>query len=165
MDELHYLGEARRDRGEYDEAERLLEEAVAVAHSVGSESQLSNSIHPETALARYIEGMEFDLRTKDRRGQIYYLAGIASALAQSGDAMGAARVWGSAEAQERELGFRMLLNERRRYERWMSAAQEHLGETFETAREAGARLTLDEAVSEVLREVPAIPTGSPKSAP
>ncbi len=170
MNELHFIGEALRDRGEYDEAHRLLEEAVALAHTLGSERQLVNTTHslgdlaldrgdPETALARYAESLEFALNVRDRRGQIYCVAGSASALVQLGEERDAARLWGGAEGQERELGFRMLVSERRRYERWMSIAHDRLHEAFDAARGAGARLTLEEAVAEALRRAPARTAG------
>jgi hypothetical protein len=66
----------------------------------------------------------------------------------AGDETAAARLWGIAEDQERQLGFRMLLNERRRYERVMSRARERLGAAGEAGQRAGAGLTFEQAVAE-----------------
>ncbi len=176
MNELHFIGEALRDRGEYDEAERLLEEAVALARDRGSERQLTNTIHslgdlaldrgqPERALVYFAESMELSLRFRNRRSQIYCIAGIASALVRTHRERDAARLWGSAEAHERQLGFRMLSAERQRYEGWLSVAHDRLEDAFNTAYAAGARLTLEEAVAEALANVPAAHEHSARPAP
>jgi predicted ATPase len=176
MNELHFIGEAYRDRGEYDHAQRLLEEVVALARDLGSERQLNGTTHslgdlaldrgdPERAVVRYAESMELCLKLRDRRIQVYCVAGIASALVGMRRERDAARLWGAVEAQERELGFRMLLSERQRYERWMSVARDRRRGAFEAAHRAGAGLTLDEAVAEALAQVPAANQRSARPAP
>jgi predicted ATPase/class 3 adenylate cyclase len=176
MNELHFIGEALRDRGEYDEAERLLEEAVALARDLGSERQLTNTTHslgdlaldrgqPERSLAHYAESMELSLRFRNRRSQIYCIAGIASALVGRRRDRDAARLWGGAEAHERQLGFRMLSAERQRYEGWLSVARDRLKNAFDVAYAAGARLTLEEAAAEALAHAPAAQEHSARPAP
>ncbi|HEY8630370.1 MAG TPA: adenylate/guanylate cyclase domain-containing protein [Gaiellaceae bacterium] len=176
MNELHFIGEAHRDRGDYDDARRLLEEAVVLARDLGNDRQLKHTTHslgdlaldlgdPERALVRYAESMELSLRSRDRNSQIYCVAGIASALVEMRRERDAARLWGAAEAQERELGVRMLLAERQRYERLLSVAYDRLQGAFDAAHAAGARLTLDEAVVEALAHVPAADQHSAGSAP
>jgi predicted ATPase len=176
MNELHYIGEALRDRGDYDDAQRVLEEAAALARNLGSERQLDNTTHslgdlaldrgdPEQALSRYAESMELSLRWRNRRGQIYCVAGIASALVELRREREAARLWGAVEAQERELGFRMILSERQRYEGSLSVGRDRLQESFDAAYAAGAELTLDEAVVEALEQVPATAQHSARPAP
>jgi hypothetical protein len=49
----------------------------------------------------------------------------------------------------------MLLTERRRYERLMSAARERLGVAYEAEHGAGVGLTLEQAVAEARLHVPA----------
>jgi hypothetical protein len=71
------------------------------------------------------------------------------------DAPAAARLWGIVEDQERRLGFRMLLNERQRYESLILGARERLGSQYEAEHRAGAGLTLEQAVAEARRHVPA----------
>jgi hypothetical protein len=83
------------------------------------------------------------------------IAGIACALLLRGDARAAARLWGTAEDQERRVGFRMLLNERQRYENLLSGARARLGREYDAERGAGAGLTLDQAVAEARRYLPA----------
>jgi predicted ATPase len=176
MNELHFIGEALRDRGEYDDAQRSLEEAVGLARDLGNDRQLEHTTHslgdlaldlghPERALVRYAESMELSLRLRDRRSQIYCIAGIASALVGMHRERDAARLWGAAEVQESELGFRMLLAERQRYERSLSLARGRLQEAFDAAYAAGASLTLDESVADALAQVSAADQHPAASAP
>jgi len=176
MNELHFIGEALRDRGEYDDAQRSLEEAVGLARDLGNDRQLEHTTHslgdlaldlghPERALVRYAESMELSLRLRDRRSQIYCIAGIAGALVGMHRERDAARLWGAAEVQESELGFRMLLAERQRYERSLSLARGRLQEAFDAAYAAGASLTLDESVVDALAQVCAADQHPAASAP
>lgn len=87
--------------------------------------------------------------------QIYSVAGVACALVMQGDDRAAARLWGIAEDKERRLGFRMLLTERRRYERLLSGARERLGGAYEAEHGAGVGLTLERAVAEARLHLPA----------
>jgi predicted ATPase/class 3 adenylate cyclase len=166
LTELHWLGEAYRDRGDYDEGERLLEETATRAREHGFDQLLTSTLHsladlsldrsdPDTALHRFAEALAYAVATGSRRVQIYCVAGIACALLQRGDDRAAARLWGIAEDQERRLGFRMLRNERQRYEHLISGARERLGAAYEAERRAGARLTLEQAVAEARLHVPA----------
>jgi hypothetical protein len=79
---------------------------------------------------------------------VYCIAGIACVRLKQGDDRTAARLWGIAEDQERQLGFRMLSTERRRYERLMAAARERLGDAYDLEHGSGAGLTLEQAVAE-----------------
>jgi predicted ATPase/class 3 adenylate cyclase len=165
LNELHFLGEAYRDRGDLDEGRRLLEQTVALAAAAGLDQQLTNTLHslgdlaldrrdPDTALQRFAEALTQAVENGNRRVQIYCIAGIGCALLQQGDDRAAARLWGIAEDQERQLGFRMLLNERQRYERLMAAARERLGDGYGAEHRAGAGLTLEQAVVEARRQIP-----------
>jgi predicted ATPase len=159
LTELHYLGEAYRDNGDYDEGERLLEETAALARGRGLNQQLTSTLHSlgdlaldrgdaDTALQRFAEALAYAVETGSRRVQLYCVAGIACARLQLGDDRVAARLWGIAEDQERQLGFRMLSTERKRYERLMVAASERLGDAYEIVHRDGIGLTLEQAVAE-----------------
>jgi non-specific serine/threonine protein kinase len=159
LTELQWLGEDYRDRGDCDEGERVLEETAMRARELGFDQQLASTLHslgdlsldrsePEKALHRFAEALAYAVATGSRRVQIYCIAGLACALVQQGKDRPAARLWGIAEDQERRLGFRMLLNERQRYEHLMSGAHERLGAAYETEQSVGARLTLEQAVTE-----------------
>jgi predicted ATPase/class 3 adenylate cyclase len=166
LTELHWLGEAYRDRGDYDEGERLLEETVNRSRALGFGQQLASALHslgdlsldrfePDRALHRFSEALAYADATGNRRVQIYCIAGIACALLEQGEDRAAARLWGIAEDQERRLGFRMLLNERQRYERLMSRAPERLGAAYEVEHRAGEALTLEQATAEARQYVSA----------
>jgi predicted ATPase len=166
LTELHWLGDAYRDRGDFDEGERLLEETAARARELGFDQQLTSTLHslgdlsldrwdPDTALPRFAEALAYAVTTASRRVQIYCVAGIGCALVQQGHDRAAARLWGIAEDQERQLGFRMLLNERQRYERLMSGARERLGAAYQAEHQAGAGLTLEQAVTKTRLHLPA----------
>ena len=166
LTELHWLGDAYRDRGDYDEGERVLQETATRARECGLEQQLTSTLHslgdlsldrwdPDTALQRFAEALDYAVATGSRRVQIYCVAGIACALLEQGDDRAAARLWGIAEDQERRLGFRMLLNERQRYEQLISGARERLGTAYQAERRAGPGLTLEQAVAEARLHVPA----------
>ena len=166
LNELHFLGEGYRDRGDFDDGERLLQETATRARELGFHQQLTSTLHslgdlsldrsdPDTALHRFAEALAFAIATGSRRVQIYCVAGIACALLQRGDDRTAARLWGIAEDQERRLGFRMILNERRRYEHLITGARERLGAAYEAERSDGAGLTLEQAVAEARRHLPA----------
>jgi predicted ATPase/class 3 adenylate cyclase len=163
--ELQWLGEAYRDRGDFENGERILEETATRARELGFDQQLTNTLHslgdlsldrsdPDAALRRFAEALAYSVATGSRRMQLYCVAGIACALLLRGDARAAARLWGTVEDQERRLGFRMLLNERQRYENLISGARERLGSVYEAERRAGTGLTLEQAVAEARRHVP-----------
>jgi tetratricopeptide (TPR) repeat protein len=163
--ELQWLGEAYRDRGDVDHGERVLEETAARARELGFDQQLTSTLHSladlaldrsdsDTALHRFAEALAAAVATGNRRVQIYCVAGIACALVLRGDERAAARLWGIAEDQERRLGFRMLLNERRRYEHLMMGAHERLGGVYAAERGAGSGLTLEQAIAEARRHAP-----------
>jgi predicted ATPase len=166
LEELHWRGDAFRDRGDYDDAERVLEETVTRARALGFDQLLTSTLHslgdlsldradPDAALRHFAEAMAYAVETGSRRVEVYCLGGIACALLQQGDDRAAARLWGIAEDQERRLGFRMLLNERQRYERMMAGARERLGAVYEVEHRAGVGLTLEQAVAEARLHVPA----------
>jgi predicted ATPase/class 3 adenylate cyclase len=166
LNELHNLGESYRDRGDLDDGERILEETAERARALGFDQLLTTTLHslgdlsldrsdPDTALRRFGEALVYAVATESRRVQVYCVAGVACALLLRGDAPAAARLWGTAEDQERRLGFRMFLNERQRYEALISGARERLGSEYDPERRAGAGLTLEQAVAEARRHLPA----------
>jgi predicted ATPase/class 3 adenylate cyclase len=127
-DTLHLLGEARRDIGEFDEADRLLRGADAIYRELDAGTGLANNSHSlaDLALDRgdYTDAIDLyrttltDYADEVQGGRLdtYCLAGIASALAATGRDTEAAALWGAVCTAEQAHGFRMLSSERRRYE-------------------------------------------------
>ena len=150
---LHNLGEALRDFGRLDEGEQRLLEAQGLYAELGSSSALANNTHSLADLAldrgdyRAATVLYCDAigtATSDRsRLLAYCLAGIASALAETGRDEEAARLWGAVCAAEESSGFRMLTAERGRYEA-------HLGRLEHSpAWSAGLKLSVEDAVGTV----------------
>jgi predicted ATPase/class 3 adenylate cyclase len=150
---LHWVGDALRDLGRFDEAEVALLEANELARGLDSSSGglLPRNIHSlgdleldrgdfPAALARYIEGLDVSARDRSRRVIPFCVAGIAAALAEQDRPDEAATLWGAASAGEEALGFRILPVERGRYESRLA----HLEGT--PAWTSGRNLTLDEAI-------------------
>jgi tetratricopeptide (TPR) repeat protein len=141
-----------RDLGRYDEAERALLEADAVARELGQELFVAANTHSlgdlaldrgdlAAALGLYRESIEPALRGRAPGHVAVCLAGIASVLAERNDDDQAARIWGAACAAEGALGFRMLAPERRRYELRLARLE------GTPAWIAGKGLTLEQAVA------------------
>jgi predicted ATPase len=149
---LHWVGDALRDLGRFDEAERALLEAEAIFHDLGGDvgGLLAANIHSlgdleldrgnlAVALARYVEGLDAIAETRTRRVMAFCFAGIAAVLAEQNRNEEAATLWGAASAAEEALGFQILGAERSRYERRLA----HLEGT--RAWTTGRNLTLEEA--------------------
>ncbi len=164
---LHLLGGVARDQGSYDESERLFTDAIRLARS-SFPGLVRHSLHSlgdlaldrgdyRGAVAYYQASLEIT-EVSERRSRILCAAGIASALAGLGAYPLAARAWGAVEAEERALGFRMLGDERKRYEQWATTVRGHLGDaSFVAACAAGGALTIDEALALALRHTGLVP--------
>jgi hypothetical protein len=96
-----------------------------------------------------------DLRLCDELGDrvtsAWCLAGLGSAAALDEEPERAARLWGAAERLRAALGCRAAPAARATYERAMAQARAQLGDqAFAAAWDAGAALSLDEAIAEAL---------------
>jgi predicted ATPase len=157
---LHLLAGAARDQGSYDESERLFTDAIRLArssfpglvrHSLHSLGDLALDRGDDRGAVAYYQASLEITGASERRSRILCAAGIASALAGLGAYPLAARVWGAVEAEERALGFRMLGDERKRYQQWATTMRGHLGEaSFVTACAEGDALTISEALAQAL---------------
>lgn len=164
---LHLLGEIARDQGSYDDAEVLFADAIRLAWT-SYPAHVRHSLHSlgDLALdrgdylraeARYVESLELT-STDERRSRILCAAGISSALAAMCVYPLAALLWGAVEAEERALGFRILSDERQRYERWADTARERLGwPAFRAACAEGEVLSLHEALNYATAHAHAVP--------
>ncbi|HKB20208.1 MAG TPA: adenylate/guanylate cyclase domain-containing protein [Gaiellaceae bacterium] len=150
---LHWVGDALRDLGRFDEAEPVLLEANALASELGVNAGglLPRNIHSigdleldrgrvAAALARYVEALDASGQDRSRRVIPFCLAGIAATLAEQDRPDEAATLWGAASAGEEALGFRILPAERSRYESRLARLE------GTPAWTSGRNLTLEEAV-------------------
>ena len=164
---LHLLAGVARDQGSYDESERLFTDAIRLArssfpglvrHSLHSLGDLALDRGDYRGAVAYYQASLDITGASERRSRILCVAGIGGALAGLGAYPLAARVWGAVEAEERALGFRMLGDERKRYEQWATTLRAHLGEAiFVAARTEGEALTIDEALGQALRHTGTVP--------
>jgi predicted ATPase/DNA-binding SARP family transcriptional activator len=157
---LHLLGEALRDLGRFDEAERALFDADAICRAYrGSEIFIAANTHSlgdlaldrgdlNGALGAYRQSID-ELRGRAPGQLVLCLAGIASVLVERNLDHEAAKLWGAICAAERTLGFRMLAAERRRYEKRLSRLEDI------PAWRAGEAFTLEEAAAEISMSRPA----------
>jgi tetratricopeptide (TPR) repeat protein len=171
---LHLLAEAACRQRRYGDAQRLFTDAIRLAH-VAFPGQVRHSLHSlgdleldrddyARAFSYYQESLELTSRS-ERRSLILRAAGFGSALAGLGAYPLAARLWGSVDANERALGFRMLADERKRYERWADATRGQLGErAFDAAFLEGTSLHIEEALSEAEAYIAAGPTSPNRAA-
>jgi tetratricopeptide (TPR) repeat protein len=149
---LHWVGDALRDLGRFDEAEPMLLEASALASELGANAGglLPRNIHSigdleldrgnfAAALARYVESLDASALDRSRRVVPFCLAGVAAVLAEQNRFEEAATLWGAAGAGEETLGFRILPVERSRYESRLAQLEGTAAWT------SGRKLTLGEA--------------------
>src|SRR5207302_4200510 len=102
-------------------------------------------------IARYTEALDSCVEVGMKREEVYCVAGIAAALGELGRARRAAQFWGWAEAEEAELGLRMLTTELQRYERHIAAARAALGDVhFAAAQAEGAALPRNTVIKRAL---------------
>jgi hypothetical protein len=98
----------------------------------------------------------------DRQALLPGLACLACTAALTGNSGRAGLLWGAVEAEETRAPPGAWALERERYETLVNTA---VGGAFEDQREAGHRLSLDEAVRHALQDevIPSAPSASPPS--
>ena len=165
---LHLLAEAASRQRRYEAAERLFNDAIRLA-TTAFPGQVRHSLHSlgdleldrgdyGRAFEYYEESLELTSRS-EHRSLILRVAGFSSALAGLGAYPLAARLWGAVDANERALGFRMLSDERKRYERWADTARSRLGErAFRAAFLEGTGLQIEEALGQAAGYAAVAPT-------
>ena len=125
---LNLLGALRRDAGDLDESEAAFERSIAIARDLDDQIFANLTIHSlgdleldrgnyERARSLYREALLFAADNGEERLKLYCLGGLAAVAALEGSAGLAAKLWQALEAGERSLGFRIVWDERARYER------------------------------------------------
>jgi hypothetical protein len=162
-------GLAARARGELDLAASLLREGVAVAETVERASTRPLGVvrlllylgrvelergAAESATAMFEDGMA---AMRDARITGYNLgfclAWMAEAVAQTGDLVRAARLYGAAEAQLRRAGVRLYPLDQEAHDECVLAAQAQLGpEQFARGWQAGYAMDVASVFAYVLDE-------------
>jgi len=152
---LHLRGQHAALTGDLARAAELLLESGERSEAEGDEFSSASSFHSlgdvrlaagdvEGAADAYERALAIAVRTGADRLTCYGLAGLAAVAAERGDAAGAARLWGCAEAFEARLRFTM---------RWRTLYAERLDGLSESERkayESGRALDVEDAVDIVL---------------
>jgi predicted ATPase/class 3 adenylate cyclase len=129
---LHYLADSLRDTGEFERATELLTRSIEIhrARGLGSGKSALHSLGDlsldegklSDATRYYREALALGIEEEDMRHCAYCLAGLACVAAHNQDATAAGRMWTLVERIEHEIGFRILAQERGRYERTLTPA-------------------------------------------
>src|SRR5258706_4748213 len=119
------------------------------AHALNAAGVLSfdQSDYP-AARALPEESLAIRPELRHRSGIPSSLEGLAAVVASLRDSLRAARIWGATERARAEIGKPLTPSERSRYDRWVVAARSASGDgtAFDSARQEGRSLTLDQAI-------------------
>jgi predicted ATPase/DNA-binding SARP family transcriptional activator len=144
--------------GEHERGLELLDEAIGLAREAGFPWWEKNELcyraewllelgRPNDAKAAAHEALQIATRIGDRVGQIDALAILAHIASARAEPKIAGRLWGAIEAEAKSAPFPGWERTRRLHAGAILASDE-----FDIARKAGARLTLQTAVDEVLEQ-------------
>jgi predicted ATPase/DNA-binding CsgD family transcriptional regulator/DNA-binding XRE family transcriptional regulator len=149
-----------RDRGDSEQAKRLLEEALAGFRRIGftwsaawnhfhlADLSRSQGSHAH-ALAHYVACARLWWEDGDAWATVVALRGAATAAADAGQPAAAARLFGATEAHGEALDLGVGLADRASYDRAVADVRAALGEADVLgAWRAGRALTVDEAIGE-----------------
>ena len=154
---LSLLGEMRLRQGEQGRASELLEESVATFKDLGDRWSTAEALLAfaraaasqgefAAARARYLESLAIAREIDARNHIASVLEGGAMAAAQ-GEPVGAARLWGAAQALRAVIGAPLPPVYRADYARALTTIRTHLGEAaFATALDEGGDMALEQAL-------------------
>jgi predicted ATPase/DNA-binding SARP family transcriptional activator len=135
-------------------AGELLERSLALSREAGGTNDISFTLHdladvslargdPGRAAGLYLEAIELNA---DWISLTHCLGGLAAVAAFQRREELAGRLWGAVEAHQQQVGDQPMT--RRNEMRYLAALAEVAGDAFESARVAGRRVSLEEAVRE-----------------
>jgi len=156
---LNNLGNVAVNQGDYPGAMALYEESLAICRELGNQFGIAASLENlgnvaldqgdcSAARALLEECLAIRRELEDRSGIPSSLGGLAAVVASLRDSLRAARIWGATERSRAEIGKPLTPSERSRYDRWVVAARSASGDgtAFDSARQEGRSLTLDQAI-------------------
>jgi predicted ATPase/DNA-binding SARP family transcriptional activator/DNA-binding CsgD family transcriptional regulator len=165
LSNLGYTAVLQRD---YERARALSEEALALAHELGSADV--DFIHEtlvnlglaalgqgerERADASFDEALAVGWKAGRKPSVINTLEGMASLAGVLGEATRAANLWGAAQAAREATGIALPPNERALHEPYLDAAHSQFGEgLWEEALAEGRAMSLEEAAEYALAREP-----------
>jgi non-specific serine/threonine protein kinase len=161
---LIHLAIALQRRGQWAAAREFYEQSLAIARELGTPWEIGTALreiglaecdegHCDLALKHLAEAMTILHGLGDRPGVVESLEGLAGLAAATAAPRRAARLWGAAEALQREIDGAMSVNQRITYERQVKPVRAILtAEAFDHAWDEGRAMTLDDAVRYALDE-------------
>ena len=162
---LAVLGGIECDAGNNDKGLQLIEQAVEIAEALGSgfwHVQWLDSLceyglelgRIESVEARGRQALALCRSIGDRNTSLHILTLLARAALHRGDPTRAGRLWGAVETEmaRAEPGWWLLYPPGSRYhhEKYMAPLRAAHGANFQSGRDLGQRLSLDEAIEYVL---------------
>jgi non-specific serine/threonine protein kinase len=157
--ELGFLAVAWRDQGDQERAKRLAERGLALSREVGERQAISTALYTLATLAQadgdheragdlFEEGLSVSVELGNKTDVARYLEGLAAVAASEGRTVGAARLWGAAEAllEKIEVGVHTYVPDRSLRQSQIAAARGRLGEeAFAAAWVEGRTMTPEQA--------------------
>ena len=160
---FNHLGHAAQLRGDYERADDLHQQALALFRSLGEQNfglPWAYQSLGETALGRgrldnakrwFNQGLAISRQLGDQASITWCLAGLGSAAALDEEPGRAVLLWSAAERLRQEIGCRTAPAARVTYERALALVRAQLGAgAFEAAWSAGRAQTLEQAIAEAL---------------
>jgi predicted ATPase/DNA-binding SARP family transcriptional activator len=157
---LHQLADVARDLGDFERAEPLYAESIALWRRLGivwglknaliarGDCDLDQGLLPEAA-KDYEEALGIAMSVGSELSVAHCLGGLSALAASRARVKVAARLWGAVESIESAHNVELLAPERGRYEHLLEPALE----AAQPAREEGRRLTLTAAVTYALESI------------
>jgi predicted ATPase/DNA-binding CsgD family transcriptional regulator len=155
------LGSVEHALGDYDLAQVRYEQSMALAERLGNRYVQAWALHNmgclaldrgdyQTARARLTQSLE--LRDKhDNQGLVHMLAEFSALAAAEGLSTSALRLAAATDSLTQRTGLIVQHSERGRFERWLAAAQQAVGEeAAATAWMEGYQMRLDQAIAYAL---------------
>lgn len=159
---IEQIGLVALHRNEYDRAEQLFDEALALARADGDDANVRDALANlaavarrrgtyGVALARYRETLDLLRAETNKAALARTLEGYATTLAATGDSPRAARLLGAADTLRRAIGAPILPAERAEYDAEVTALRAGLGDDdYRVQWRIGVSMSLERALDESL---------------
>ncbi len=159
---LHHLGNMTGAQGDYAAAIAHHRESLAIQQGLSNKlgvawahNGLGKAAYEQgdfaTARARFAESLSIQRELGDRRGAAESLEGLAAVTLAEGEAQGAARLWGAADALRETIGSPLPRNAQAQHAQQLERARSLLGaDAFAAAWEEGRAPVWEQAIAAVL---------------
>ena len=154
---LGNIGSLLIEMGHHDKAESALDEAIALAATSGNRFALAGGLHSlgdlalirrdiDTAHHCFQQTLTISFELEDKRGELHSLGGLACVAALRDMPFQAGRTWTVVTACEDQLGFRLEVQVRARYEKVLAAIGKDA--MYQEGVKSGRSVSFQQAVEE-----------------